>query len=244
MNSSKLLLSSAFAFISFLIVVATVLSVFPACNLKVFGKTLYDCMQVVDQRAPPDSYPYQDVDNLLKRIRDLEVQLATKSCAYVEYKKKEVPPPEALRKTDLDAWKRKDLGVLAGCWTLNGSEQEFVPVSCSEEGNTNCPITKSSNAVYCFDSEGVGSVKTEINGNFCKAELKAEFSQKNQLIFNELSDQMCPTGTKGSDGNGIGSLVSSNYTCKITMDSKAACDKKGRLQDTARKIILVRTPYE
>ena len=36
-------------------------------------------MQVVDQKASPDSYPYQDVDNLLKRIRNLEVQLANQN---------------------------------------------------------------------------------------------------------------------------------------------------------------------
>ena len=205
---------------------------------------MFNCTEAVDQETSTDQNPDQIVENLLKRIRNLEVRLATKSCAYVEHNRKEkteLSIPEALQKTDLDAWERKDLGALAGCWTLAGSAQEFTPVGCKDGDVINCPVTRSSNAVYCFNSAGTGSVKTEINGKFCKAKLKAEFSQENQLVFKELSDQMCPIGTKGSDGGGIGTLVSSNYTCKITMDNKAECDKKGRLKDTTKKIILVRT---
>lgn len=241
MNTSKLLLSFLFSFISLLVITAAVLSVFPACNLKIFGNVVFNCTEAVDQETSTDQNPDQSVENLLKRIRNLEVQLAGQTCAYVEYQKKEKSAPEILRKTDLDAWKRKDLGALAGCWTLTGSAQEFVAIDCRDGGGTNCPVTRSSNAVYCFNSAGTGSVKTEIDGKFCKADLKAEFSQESQLIFKELADQICPIGTKGSDGEGIGTLISSTYTCKITMDNKAECDKKGRLKDTTKKIILVRT---
>tara|TARA_B100000780_G_C21118669_1_gene452884 strand:+ start:238 stop:921 length:684 start_codon:yes stop_codon:yes gene_type:complete len=226
-----------------LIITAAVLSVFPACNLKIFGNVVFNCTEAVDQETSTDQNPDQIVENLLKRIRNLEVQLATRSCAYVEYEKKEFDPPEALRKTDLDAWERKDLGALAGCWTLTGSAQKFVPISCRHKGGTNCPETRSSNAVYCFNSAGTGNVKTEIDGKFCKANLKAEFSQESQLIFKELADQICPVGIKFSDGSGLRSLISSNYTCRITVDNKAECEKKDRL-DTTNKIILVRKQDE
>jgi len=243
MNTSKLLLSFLFSFISLLVITAAVLSVFPACNLKIFGNVVFNCTEAVDQETSTDQNPDQSVENLLKQIRNLEVQLATKSCAYIEYEKKELDPPETLRKTDLDAWERKDLGALAGCWTLTGSAQKFVPISCRYEGGTNCPETRSSNAVYCFNSAGTGNVKTEIDGKFCKADLKAEFSQESQLIFKELADQMCPVGIEFSDGSGLRSLISSNYTCRITVDNKAECEKKDRL-DTTKKIILVRKQDE
>ena len=243
MNTSKLLLSFLFSFISLLVITAAVLSVFPACNLKIFGNVVFNCTEAVDQETSTDQNPDQSVENLLKRIRNLEVQLATKRCAYVEYNRKEkteLSVPEALQKTDLDAWERKDLGALAGCWTLAGSAQKFTPVGCKDGEVINCPVTLSSNLVYCFNSDGFGNVKTEINGNFCTAKLQANFSQENQLLFRELNQQICPIGTKHSDGSNFGNIVSSNYTCKLTVDNRAECVVSNSQSHTT-KIILVRT---
>jgi hypothetical protein len=244
MNTSKLLLSILFSFISLLIITAAALSVFPACNLKIFGNFVFDCSEAVDKEILSDQYPDQSVENLLKRIRNLEVQLATKSCAYVEYEKKEFDLPEILKKTDLDAGKRKDLGALAGCWSLTGSAQEFSPVGCEEGGGTMCPITLSSNAIYCFDTKGSGSVKTEIDSNFCTAPLQAKFNEANQLQFQELSHQICPIGTKRSDGSNFGKIVPRSYTCKLTVDNRAECDVVESTEFILKKIILVRTQDE
>ena len=242
MNTSKLLLSIAFSFISLAILTASILAVFPACNLNLFGRALTAaCTSQDENKASSFQNAEKDVGNLLKRIRDLEIQLATKSCAYVEYEKKEFDPPEILKKTDLEAWKRKDLEALAGCWTLAGSAQEFVPVGCKERGSAMCPITPSSNAVYCFDTKGLGSVKTEIDSNFCTAPLQAEFNEANQLQFQELSHQICPIGTKRSDGSNFGRIVPRNYTCKLTVDNRAECDVVDSVETILKKIILVRT---
>lgn len=245
MNTSKLLLSIAFSFISLAILTASILAVFPACNLNLFGRALTAaCTSQDENKASSFQNAEKDVGNLLKRIRDLEIQLATKSCAYVEYQNKgEInrDAPKELEKTDLDAWKRKDLGALAGCWALTGSAQTFTRVGCTGE---NCPQARSSNAVYCFDSVGIGNVKTEIDGKFCEAELKAKFSQARELVFRELSDQKCPIGTRGSDGKDVGAIISRDYTCKINVSNKAECEQKGRLSGDTKKIILVRTQDE
>ena len=244
MKVSKVLLSGLFTLILIFIIGAAVLLVFPACDLKAFGSFPSGCPSSDVNKNSPSQKNQKDLAGLLKRIGDLEVQLAMKSCGYAEYQKNDIVdlnPLRILQETDLDAWERKDLGVLAGCWTLTGSEQEFLPVSCRGEAGPNCPVTPSSNAVYCFNSNGVGNVKTEINGNFCEAQLKSEFNQASQLLFRELSNQICPIGTKRSDGTRFPSIVSRHYTCKITVKNQAECEVTNGSGYSTRKIILVRT---
>ena len=250
MNKPKLLLATLFSFTLLLIITAAILSVFSACDIKLFGKFMFDCSEGVAGTKSKEEKPDREIEILLRRIDGLEKHLATQSCAYVEYQKKVVAPPpvdtpEILKKTDLDAWKRKDLGALAGCWILTGSAQEFVPVGCKDEdrGGVSCPVTPSSNAVYCFDNQGSGSVKTEIDQKFCTAPLQAKFNDASQLDFKELSHQICPVGTRRSDGSVFGKIVPSSYRCKLTVDNKAECEVINSTGVT-NKITLVRTSDE
>jgi len=208
MNKPKLLLATLFSFTLLLIITAAILSVFSACDIKLFGKFMFDCSEGVAGTKSKEEKPDREIEILLRRIDGLEKHLATQSCAYVEYQKKVVAPPpvdtpEILKKTDLDAWKRKDLGALAGCWILSGSAQEFVPVGC----------------------------------------LQAKFNDASQLDFKELSHQICPVGTRRSDGSVFGSIVPRSYTCKLTVDNKAECEVINSTGAT-NKITLVRTSDE
>ena len=60
------------------------------------------------------------------------------------------------------------------------------------------------------------------------------------LIFEELTSQICPQGTKSSDGSGVGSIIARNYTCNLTGDGKAECETNSSQSGAGRKIILVR----
>ena len=188
-----------------------------------------------------------DLPELMGRINDLEAELAGRSCAYTGFSplNKDIRQlPVRLESTDLEGWKNRDLTTLSGCWTLTGSEQEFVMVSCDSSVNENCPTVNSSNAIYCFNSEGFGSAKTQIKNNFCKADIKAKFNEDTSLVFNELTDQICPAGTTFSDGSAMGAIVSRSYTCDLTSDGKAECISKEDESGSRKKIILVRLKNE
>ena len=148
-------------------------------------------------------------------------------------------PNERLTENELDAWDDKRLDGFAGCWQFAGSAQVFVPVGCED----NCPEPPSSDATYCFNEQGFGDVKTEISGNYCQAEITAEFGSKESgpqtLNFTELTSQKCPAGTLRSDGTPMGWLTARDYECVLSDKKNIECKTRDS-NDKNGSISLVR----
>ena len=236
----SMLCSIAFA----MVFVAVVLRVVPACSLANYSIFKTNCERdEVIQLSSPKLITSQ----LLEKINQLEKKILNDECSYASFdgpaiqetfevpaviadnepepEPEPVAQEETLTETEVEAWNDKEISGFSGCWEFVGSAQSFVDLDCSE----NCPSTESSDATYCFDEDGRGEVKTKISGNYCRANIVAEFGLtpgSQTLNFKELSAQKCPNGTLASDGNPFGNIVARDYECKLSDQKSVKCSTK------------------
>ena len=234
------LCSLAFA----MIFVAVVLRVTPACKLANYKFFNESC----DRAITSPNLSIDDTNSkLASEIKQLEKIILNKKCSYASLKEpdqenaiKDSELNERLTENELEAWNDKRLDSFAGCWQFSGSAQTFVDVDCKPEDN--CPVTPSSDATYCFDERGLGDVKTEISGNYCRAKITAEFGMQaagpQTLNFTETTNQICPRGTLASDGTAFGNVIARKYECVLSDEKRITCSASNSYSNN--QISLVR----
>lgn len=227
----------------FLISTAIFLVVVAPCALSKFSWSDQSC----ELTSTPKEAPNLDqIANLEHKLKLLKSDLLSEQCAYNAFNETPVADlpsaePTVLTSEEEEGFAQQDLSKLAGCWEFTGSAQIFSPK------DRDYPQASSSNAYYCFNPEGRGDVKTEIDGNFCTGEIIAKFDGSGDdggaLEFAEITDQNCPRGTKFSDGSPIGFIISRTYSCTLIGQlgaQKIACETVSSYDGYKNKIVLKR----
>jgi len=242
-----MLCSIAFA----MVFVAVVLRVVPACSLASYSifKTNCERDEVVQLSSPK-----LITSQLLERINQLEKKILNDECSYASFDGSTVqetfevpevtadnePEPEpvaqeeTLTEAEVEAWNDKEISGFSGCWDFEGSAQSFVEVGCKLKNN--CMEIFSSDATYCFDQNGRGQVKTEISGEYCQADIVAEFGLTpgpQTLNFKEQTNQICPPDAPFSG------LIARDYKCELSDQKRIQCSTKNS-EGSGSNISLVR----
>lgn len=117
------------------------------------------------------------------------------------------PPAPAPPPIDPEAWARRDLGVLDGCWQLDSS-YATRNVRTGE-------ITTYDEWRMCFDAEGAGTAEMlGSNGVTCTGAVRGAFAADGQLAVTEEANLGC------SDDSFI---YRRDLTCALSGDGGAAC---------------------
>jgi len=115
------------------------------------------------------------------------------------------PPPPA--PIDPEAWARRDLGVLDGCWQLD-STYATRNVRTGE-------VTTYDEWRMCFDAAGAGLAEMRgTNGVTCEGAVQGAFAADGQLAVTEAGNLRC------SDGSFI---YRRDLVCALSADGGAGC---------------------
>jgi hypothetical protein len=173
----------------------------PACAVTLPG--LGHCPDPADA-ALLDRLVVLEAQNaeLTRTVAALERELAAMQCT-ADLPDAPPPPPPI----DPDAWARRDLGVLDGCWRLD-STYATRNVRTGE-------VTTYDAWRMCFDAGGAGQAEMRgTNGVTCTGAVQGAFAADGQLAVTEAGNLTC------SDGSFI---YRRDLVCALSGDGGAAC---------------------
>ena len=219
-------------FVFFLIAISLFLRVIPPCSLAFIEMFSRSCVSSVSDKKTLSTSSIHNLEQELKKLRET---LISKDCAYSVFADDSSDQnlvSQQLTEKEVNSFNRRELSELSGCWEFVGTKQTFVSVNCEESAEEYCKKAYSENATYCFSSNGTGTVKTEFNNLFCKADTSVRFNNSEQenteLFFTELTDQQCEYGV------GFGSLIARKYICNLNSQKLIECRTSNQLNNTGK----------
>lgn len=164
---------------------------------------------------------HQQTETLERRIAFLEKELAAKQCT-AQYPQG-IETPAAAPTIDNEAWKRRDLAALEGCWILD-SEYRTTHVRTGA-------ITSYKKWTMCFDASGHGTQEmlSTDGAVSCNGPVSGAFDSMGKLVIKEASNLPC------SNNSYIFRRITS---CVLDTDGTASC--KSRHPDRGGEPSLVR----
>lgn len=219
-------------FVFFLISISLFLRVIPPCSLAFIEMFNKSCVSSISDKEILSTSSIRNLEQELKKLREA---LISKDCAYSVFADNSSDQnlvSQQLTEKEINSFKLRELSELSGCWEFVGTKQTFVSVDCEESAEEDCNKAYSQNATYCFADNGTGTVKTEFNNLFCKANTSVRFSnleqENTELLFTELTDQDCEAGV------GFGSLVAREYICNLNSQKLIECRTSNQLNNTGK----------
>ena len=219
------------SFVFFLVSVSLFLRVIPPCSLAFIEMFNKSCVSNVSDKEILSTSSIRDLEQELKKLRET---LISKDCAYSVFADNSSDQnlvSQQLTEKEVKGFKRRELSALSGCWEFVGTKQTFVSVDCDQSAEEDCDKAYSENATYCFAENGTGTVKTEFNNLFCKANTSVRFNnleqENTELFFTELTNQDCEAGV------GFGSLVAREYICNLNSQKLIECRTRNELNNTS-----------
>ena len=149
-------------------------------------------MQVSSQE-PPDITGVLKVErqDLLKLIQALELQLAASECVPSQPVEPTLDPERDVTEDGVDrgAWNRGDIGLLEGCWELDGEDYRVRNASTGS-------ITTYTQWEMCFDAAGNGRQSlSSPSGVTCEESVEARFSGEGELQLSDPRRVQCSNDT-------------------------------------------------
>ncbi len=156
-----------------------------------------------------------ETKDLQRRIAFLERELASKQCI-VQYPDTPTTPPLASTppipeedpNIDEEAWNRRDLAVLEGCWDLDSPDR-----TRNEQTGV---ITHYDKWHICFDESGAGTEEMLATDGrtTCNGPVSGLFNENGQLVIEEHANLPCSNNTY---------IYRRIVSCTLGNDNTASC---------------------